>query len=237
MADEKTQPDNPHARAESLVEATVVSDAIPLDATVSIAMPRGTIGRYKIDGKLGQGGMGTVYRAVDPDSGQVVAIKMMNASMAESKVTVERFHKETRLLAEVNNPWVTNLLDSGETDGVPFMVLEFVDGTHLGEELQKRKQLPESEALSIVADIARALLPAHERGIIHRDIKPSNVLLTPESDEVGSAYHVRLADFGLARHVDQSESMELTKTGTLLGTPLYMSPEQCRGQADIGPEA
>jgi serine/threonine protein kinase len=181
--------------------------------------------------------MGTVYRAVDPDNDQVVAIKVMNAAMAQSQTTVDRFLKEARLLAEVNNPWVTNLLDSGQENGVPFMVLEFVDGDDLSKELNRRDRIPEEEAISIVADVARALIPAHERGIIHRDIKPGNILLTPQPEDAKSKYHVRLADFGLARHVDQSESMQLTKTGVLLGTPLYMSPEQCRGQGDIGPEA
>lgn len=244
MAHDKTTPDDSAAdRAiQDSFQATVLgadadADAVEGTAVFSVA-PKLNIGRYRIAGRLGQGGMGTVYRGVDPDTEQVVAIKVMSPALAESKSTVERFRKETRLLQEVNNPWVANLLDSGEDDGVPYMVLEFVDGTDLQKELQRRGRFPEAEAIDIVANVARALIPAHERGIIHRDIKPGNVLLTPQSDDnANPQYQVRLADFGLARHVDQSESMQLTRTGALLGTPLYMSPEQCRGLGEVGPEA
>lgn len=242
MTHDKTTPDDsaPDKRLEETLEATIVGDTDAVENTIAFAVPAEqlSIGRYRIDGKLGQGGMGTVYRAIDPDSDRVVAIKIMSPTLAESKTTVERFRKETRMLEEVNNPWVTNLLDSGEDNGRPFMVLEFVDGTDLHKELQRRQRIPESEAIDIIANVARALIPAHERGIIHRDIKPGNILLTPQSEDADSPeYQVRLADFGLARHIDQSESMHLTKTGALLGTPLYMSPEQCRGQSDLGPEA
>lgn len=247
------QPKSDDAADDSAIDATVVSDtrdANPPPAASSTVAIADRIGDYQIEQKLGEGGMGTVYSAIDPANAATVAIKMMNPSLAAVAGTVQRFRREVQLLREVNNPWLANLLDSGEHEGVPFMVMEFIDGTDLQQELRARDRIPENESLQIAADIARALVPAHERGIIHRDIKPSNVLLQTgpaepadaEEDKAAAAshgghlYRVRLADFGLARHVNQTESMQLTRTGAFVGTPRYMAPEQCRGRTDLTPE-
>src|SRR5205085_808750 len=129
-----------------------------------------------------------------------------------------------------------------EDGGAPYLVLEFVSGPSLERVLKERGRLPEREALEIMADVARGLVGAHERGVVHRDVKPGNILLRRKSEirnpkfegasDFGfriSDFEAKLSDFGLARHVIQTESLELTRAGTVLGTPLYMSPEQCAG--------
>ncbi len=135
----------------------------------------------------------------------------------------------------MNNPYVANLLEVNEDDGVHYLAVEFVAGQNLAKRLEGGKPLEESFALAILADVCRALVDAHAHGIIHRDIKPENILLSSEAavTETLVATGVRpiakLSDFGLARHVVESESLHLTRTGAVVGTPLYLSPEQCTG--------
>ena len=191
-------------------------------------LKRGRLGRYRLLQKLGQGGMGAVYRGEDPVDGSMVAIKVMRPDLAAKPEALRRFHKEARLLAEVNNPNVANLLEVNEEEGTHFLVLEFVAGINLGDRLKQQGRLAEAEALAIAADIARGLAAAHEHRIVHRDIKPDNVLLA-QSAKPKAMCEVKLTDFGLARHVVESESLDLTQPGTLLGTPHYMAPEQFAG--------
>lgn len=206
---------------------------------------RPCFGRYQLLEKLGQGGMGAVYKAQDPDDGSLVAIKVLSGNHLERPVAVQRFLKEARLLAEVNNRFVTNLLEVGEEKGIPYLAMEYVAGRDLKKLLTERGHLEERLALAIMADVARALVDAHERGIIHRDIKPENILLVDEPAfadtssllAAGAPLQVKLSDFGLARHLDQSESLDVTQAGAILGTPYYMSPEQCSGGEGIGPES
>lgn len=185
------------------------------------------LGRYRVLDKLGQGGMGAVYRGEDLADGTIVAIKVLRHEWAQSPNSLRRFQKEARLLAEVNNPFVTNLLEVNEDDGTHYIALEFVDGQSLGKVLLERGRLGEAEALAIVADITRGLADAHERGIVHRDVKPDNVILRARAD--GTGWVVKLSDFGLARHVVETESLQLTKAHAVVGTPHYLSPEQCVG--------
>jgi serine/threonine protein kinase/class 3 adenylate cyclase len=206
------------------------------------------LGRFRILKKLGQGGMGAVYLAEDPAAGKHVAIKVLRADWAKRPNALRRFHKEARLLAEVHNPYVANLLEVNEDAGIHYLALEFVEGQSLDKLLAKRTRLDGPTALAILADVARALVDAHERGIVHRDIKPENILLvsgggvrgewevpTPHPSPL-TPHHppkVKLVDFGLARHVVESESLNVTQAGALLGTPLYMAPEQCSGSGAI----
>lgn len=205
------------------------------------------LGRFHVREKLGQGGMGAVYRAEDTVDGTIVAIKVLRPELVERKESLRRFYKEARLLAEVNHPNVTNLLEANEDDGIYYLVLEFIAGQSIGQELARCGQLDERSALLIMAQVARALEDAHARGIVHRDIKPDNILLVgveavrssmvsgkKETDKSSAPRHslqIKLSDFGLARHVVESESLNLTQTGALVGTPDYMAPEQWTGGA------
>jgi serine/threonine protein kinase/class 3 adenylate cyclase len=203
----------------------------PPSSATPVIQPR-RLGRFQLTELLGQGGMGAVYRATDDADGSVVAIKVLRPELTGRGQALRRFHKEARLLAEVNNPFVTNLLEVNQDGGTHYLVMEFVAGLSLGELLKQRGRLPEKEALEILAGVARGLAAAHERGIVHRDVKPQNILLTRAAD--AQPFHAKLSDFGLARHVIESESLELTRHGALLGTPLYMAPEQVGG-GKIGP--
>jgi serine/threonine protein kinase/class 3 adenylate cyclase len=186
------------------------------------------LGRYRLREKLGQGGMGAVYRGEDLADGTEVALKVLKGEWASRPGAMRRFRKEARLLGEVNNPYVTNLLEINEDDGIHFIVLEFVRGQSLGQVLTSNPFMNEVEALTILSDVARALVDAHERGIVHRDIKPDNILL---EDGDSQARRVKLSDFGLARHIEESESLQVTQDRAVVGTPQYMSPEQGRGGA------
>ncbi len=231
------------------------ADAAMTYESVEMKLPYERLGRFRLLEKLGEGGMGAVYRAEDIADGTVVAIKVLRTDRSPKPEALRRFYKEARLLAEVNNPYVANLLEVNEDNGTHYLALEFVAGTNLEDWLQKRGRLDEPTALAVLADVARALLEAHERGIVHRDIKPANILLQndergkmneeqqKEGSSAGSEFivhrsafivpKVKLTDFGLARHVVESESLEVTRAGAILGTPLYMAPEQCSGSGTV----
>jgi serine/threonine protein kinase/class 3 adenylate cyclase len=194
------------------------------------------LGRFRLLEKVGEGGLGTVFRAEDTTDGSVVAIKMLQPHRKDAEQLWKRFYKEARLLAEVHNPYIANLIELNEDNGIPYLVLEYVPGKSLSYYLAENKPLEEKVAVSIMADVARALVDAHQRGILHRDIKPENILvLDPIATGGGSAEgtfqrpRIKLCDFGLARHVLQSASLNLTGEGTV-GTPFYSSPEQCFGE-------
>lgn len=199
---------------------------------LSAALPREKLGRYRLLEKLGQGGMGAVYRAEDTGDGSIVAIKVLREDVAERPDSRRRFYKEARLLSEVRHPNVANLLEINEDAGMRYLVLEYVDGKSLDRRLAEQGKLAERNGLAIMAEVARALEDAHQRGIVHRDIKPANIVLV-NVDEAQPAAEpaVKLLDFGLARHVIESASLDVTKTGTTLGTPLYMAPEQWAGNS------
>jgi eukaryotic-like serine/threonine-protein kinase len=201
--------------------------------------PGTMIGRYRLEEKLGQGGMGVVFRATDLCDNTQVAIKILWSNGMDSMQAIRRFQKEARLLAGVQNDFVTRLHEVGEDNGLYFLAMEYVQGTTLKHWLAASGPIDEKSALMLISDIARGLLEAHAKGIVHRDIKPENVLLQtldPNSNALLTK-RVKLSDFGIARQVEQSVSMEVTQAGALLGTPRYMSPEQCRGSKEIGPQA
>src|SRR5262245_35443075 len=205
------------------------------------------LGRYRLLEKLGQGGMGTVYKAEDLTDRAVVAVTVLRAAWAANPAHLRRFHKEARLLAEVNNPHVTNLLAVNEDDGIHYLAMEFVAGQNLEQWMREHGRMDERTALALIADVARGLAQAHAAGSVHRDIKPENILLVsggvvsggeaeasrPENSPLPTPHspRVKLTDFGLARHIVESESLNVTRAGAVLGTPLYMAPEQCAGEA------
>ncbi|MBX3466691.1 MAG: serine/threonine protein kinase [Planctomycetes bacterium] len=181
------------------------------------------IGRFIVEAELGRGGMGVVYRALDPASGARVAVKVLLHAEAEDLL---RFEREARLLAQARHPAVVSLLELGrEQGGRPFVALELVEGESLAARLA-RGPLPPREAVRLLEPVARALAHAHARGVVHRDVKPENVLI----DRDGRA---KLSDFGLARRTDAGAS-RLTATGMILGTPAYMAPEQAAGDPADG---
>ena len=197
-----------------------------------------------------------MYRAQDLADNSIVALKVLRTDRAVRPEALKRFRKEARLLAESNNPHVVNLLEFNDEDSIPYLVLEFVAGKNLHDLITEQTRLDEPTALEIMADVARALAGPHDRGIVHRDVKPANILL-PDSQAVRgdlladtlamtSESHaaepitihegnsrgpirVKLSDFGLARHVVDTESLAMTAAGSLMGTPHYMAPEQWNG--------
>ncbi len=222
-----TEPDQGH-EAGTLILGTLDSQAIAArvrQAAPLLAAEPATLGRYRLLEKLGEGGQGIVYRAVDPADGAVVAIKVLRSEKARNPTVLRRFRKEARLLTEANNPHVVNLLEFNEDDGIPYLVLEFVAGASLDQLLEKKTRLEVPEALRVMSGVARGLVEAHERGIVHRDIKPANILLVDD--------RIKITDFGLARHVIDSESLAMTDAGALLGTPHYMAPSNGRAGASM----
>lgn len=182
-----------------------------------------TISKYHITGMLGEGAMGVVYKALDPRIDRVVAIKtihpgMMQMGMAEEMS--ERFLREIRAVGNLRHPNIVAIYDTDEQDGVPFYVMEYVEGHDLSDLFRDNARFSMEQVLHIGRQLLDAFAYTHQHGIIHRDIKPGNIFITKEGD-------VKVTDFGIA-HVENSD---LTQAGTSLGTPSYMSPEQCAGQA------
>jgi serine/threonine protein kinase len=184
-------------------------------------------GRFAIEREAGAGGMARVYRARDTATGEIVALKVLNNIEDQD---LRRFAREVHALAELHHPSIVRYIAHGRTtSGLAYLAMEWLNGEGLDARL-KRGALPIDEALAIARGIAGALAIAHARGLVHRDVKPANVLLAG-----GDPARVKLLDFGLAR--DAIAEMALTTTGELLGTPLYMSPEQARGERDLDARA
>ncbi|MBI2920667.1 MAG: serine/threonine protein kinase [Planctomycetes bacterium] len=175
---------------------------------------------FVIQSQLGAGGMGVVYRAHDERLGRTVAIKVLPADLRADATLKERFLREGRTAARIDHPHVVRILTAGEERGIPFLVMEHVEGGSLQKYLQKNRKLPLRHALRITRQVGSALAAAHKAGILHRDVKPANVLFTKEAEP-------KLVDFGLAR--EENSNVNLSVTGQVLGTPHYMSPEVCRG--------
>jgi eukaryotic-like serine/threonine-protein kinase len=186
----------------------------------------GTIlsGRYRLEARIGTGGMSTVYRALDETLQRQVAIKLMNREVTTDSDQLERFRREARAVAQLSHPHVVGVIDAGEDDGRPYIVFEHIEGETLKERIRRSGQLPVAESVAYAIEIARALGAAHARHIVHRDVKPQNVLI----DEEGSA---KVTDFGIARTLDEEG---LTADGRVIGTTDYVSPEQALGQEVTG---
>jgi serine/threonine-protein kinase len=180
--------------------------------------------RYRLEARIGAGGMSTVYRALDETLQRKVAIKLMNREVASDSDLLERFRREARAVAQLSHPHIVGVIDASEDEGRPYIVFECVDGETLKERIRRRGRLPIPEAVAYAIEIARALGAAHARHIVHRDVKPQNVLI----DEEGSA---KVTDFGIARTLDEDG---LTADGRVLGTTDYVSPEQALGQDVTG---
>ena len=181
------------------------------------------MGRYEIVDELGQGAMGIVYKARDPLIDRMVAIKTINLSLAqEDKVEYEaRFYQEAKAAGRLSHPNIVTIYDVGKSGDIAYIAMEFLEGRELRDMLNEGHRIPLDQAIKIVAQVAKGLGYAHEKGIVHRDVKPSNVMVDKDG-------HTKITDFGIARMVS---SAVRTQTGMVLGSPKYMSPEQVMGRA------
>jgi tRNA A-37 threonylcarbamoyl transferase component Bud32 len=182
---------------------------------------------YEILAEVGRGGMGVVYKARQVSLGRLVALKMILAGQHAGREALARFRAEAEAVARLQHPNIVQVYEIGESAGVPYCTLEFVEGGGLDGRLDGSPR-PPGEAARLIEILARAVQEAHARGIVHRDLKPANVLLTADGTP-------KIADFGLAKRLD-SEGTQ-TQSGTVLGTPSYMAPEQAGGSKQIGPAA
>jgi putative nucleotidyltransferase with HDIG domain len=189
------------------------------------------IANHRIVTELGSGGMGTVYFAEHVVIGRRAAIKVLNPEVARDEVVVSRFLNEARAVNEIRHPNVVEITDMGRRGDLHYIVMSFLEGETLGERLDRVGVLEEATALRVARQVASALGAAHERGIVHRDLKPDNIFLTNHPD---LPEYVKVLDFGIAklRGRGLAES-RLTAAGAILGTPTYMSPEQCQGLPDV----
>ena len=198
----------------------------------AVAMPAGPppamLGRYQILNEIGKGAMGVVYRARDPMINREVALKAIPlADEFEGRELEEargRFFREAEMAGRLSHPHIVTIFDAGEHDGTAYIAMELLRGRHLVEHTQPERLLPVAVALDLVGRLADALHFAHQRQVVHRDIKPANVMYDPSGAEL------KITDFGIARLTDSAR----TRTGVVLGTPSFMSPEQLQGREVTG---
>jgi serine/threonine-protein kinase len=182
-------------------------------------------GRWRIEEKLGEGGMGAIYLASQQSVGRQVAIKTLRTALSDSEEFVDRFMQEARVTTTISHPHCVTILDFGKTDnGLLYLAMELLEGEPLSERL-RRGRLPLEQSLQIGMQVASALAAAHDHNIIHRDLKPENIFVLDITDD---STFIKVLDFGISKDLDDDQGM--TKTGQLFGTPQYMSPEQCRGE-------
>jgi eukaryotic-like serine/threonine-protein kinase len=180
--------------------------------------------RFRLDERIGAGGMSSVYRAFDPTLERWVAIKLMHADISTDPDQLERFRREARAVASLSHPHIVTVIDAGEDEGAPYIVFEYVQGETLKDRIRRVGRLPVPEAVAYAIEIGRALSCAHAHRLVHRDVKPQNVLIDPDG-------RAKVTDFGIARSL---EAKGLTATGRVLGTTDYVSPEQALGHQVTG---
>jgi len=177
--------------------------------------------RYMVESLLGRGGMGSVYKARERTLDRHVALKVVRDERRHDAEFIERFRREARIAARLRHPRIVSVHEVGTLGGFHYFSMDYIEGSTLRAVVARRRSLPPEDAISVVAEICRAVAHAHGKGIIHRDLKPENVMIDMEGD-------VFVMDFGLARAVADST---LTASGAVVGSPFYMSPEQLRGEA------
>jgi len=217
-------------RAKTMSETIILggSSAARSTAATMVMASGGTekpmLGRYQIEKELGKGAMGVVYLGKDPKISRVVAIKTMALSQEfeadELQDVKERFFREAETAGRLNHPHIVTIYDAGEEHDLAYIAMEFLTGRDLAPYTKAVSLLPLPKTMSIIARVAEALDYAHRQNVVHRDIKPANIMYDPATDSV------KVTDFGIARITDSSK----TKTGMVLGTPSFMSPEQLAGR-------
>lgn len=190
---------------------------------------RTLLGKYRIEGLIGRGGMGAVWRARHVLTGRKLAVKMLDESYVENRSVVERFGREARAASACQHPGIVEVLDLDRSEeGIPFLVMEFLEGEDLARRIERRGRLSQAEILDLGTKLLEALEAAHDSGIIHRDLKPENIYVVPAGRR---GEHVKILDFGISHKSDEAAA-KLTMTGSVLGTPHYMSPEQAMGETE-----
>ncbi len=223
MLDTAASAETPHAGTPS-ISMTGLADIV--GQTLS--------GRYLVTKKVGQGGMGAVYEATHTLIGKRVAVKVLLEKYAQREAIVARLKQEAQLASSIGNEHIIDITDFGNTeDGRTFVVMEFLEGESMAECLGREPKMSEQRILRISAQTASALAAAHAKGVVHRDIKPENIFLLKRKEQD----FVKVVDFGISKSLratgEDEETVRLTQTGMVLGTPLYMSPEQARGDEDL----
>lgn len=201
--------------------------APPPEGVVAI----GLLGPYRVIRELGMGGMGVVYEAVDPRLNRRVALKVMRPHLAADATATRRFLREAQAAARFVNDRAAAIYDVGEDAGIPYLAMEYLDGTTLGTRLHRDTTLPVDDVIALGIELAEGLAAAHAHGLIHRDIKPDNIWLVPPRSLDDPAIRVKLLDFGLARNIVGDP--QLTHSGTIVGTPAYMAPEQAKSDGQV----
>jgi len=193
------------------------------------------VGSYRIEAKLAEGGMGAVYRASHQLLGRPAAVKVLLPELSTNHEIVNRFFNEARASTAIRHPGIVEIYDFGYMpSGIAYIAMELLDGEPLSRRLATVGRLDEATALLYTRGIASALAAAHARGIVHRDLKPDNIFLVPDPD-MPTGIRPKLLDFGIAKVAEAARGGEATKTrmGSVMGTPTYMSPEQCRGAGEV----
>ncbi|MGE0133012.1 MAG: SUMF1/EgtB/PvdO family nonheme iron enzyme [Blastocatellales bacterium] len=226
----KTQVSNPGAGGGF---STISSATLPLSAAVGAQSGRVLGGRYKLEQCIGSGGMGEIYRARRTHIGDTVAVKVLRSDVVENEKSRQRFYREARAAAMLHHPNAVVIHDFGEDDdGTAYIVMELLVGRSLRQLLVEEGSINSQRAYGIIRQASAALDAGHRNGIVHRDIKPDNIILLDSNDGVD---HVKILDFGIAKVLDKaldtaSLEQRLTNVGAVIGTPHYMSPEQCQGE-------
>ena len=191
------------------------------------------VGNYRIVAKLSVGGMGTVYKAQHTLIGKLAAVKVLHPELCTNHDIVNRFLKEAQATTTIKHPGIVDVIDFGYmASGHAFLVMEFLEGMSLARRLKTRGRMHEGEAAMLLRTVCVALAAAHAKGIVHRDLKPDNIFLVPDP-ESALGERPKILDFGIAKLTDVGIAGSTTKTGAVMGTPTYMSPEQCKGTGDV----
>ena len=215
----------------------IASGSEEMSATLSVRTPDtpyrvGDViaGKYRLEALLGEGGMGTVWRAINLQLEAPVALKLIRNELDRTSLA-RRLKQEARAAAKLGHPAIVRVFDVGDSDlGDPYIVMELLNGRTLGRLLASEQRLSAVQGVQLLLPVADALMTAHAKGIVHRDLKPDNVFLAYEGEQL----QPKLLDFGIAKLADEGgQSLHLTQTGAVLGSPEYMSPEQARGQDNI----
>ncbi len=231
LLSDASQTDDPRTLADLLIEQGFVTNRQLKRLRSDFEAKKSTeqIPGFSIKGKLGAGAMATVFLARQLSLDRLVAIKILPKKFSDNEKFIERFYKEGRAAAKLNHPNIVAAFDVGKAAEHHYFVMEYVDGPTVYDRIKQGKRIKETEATQVAIQVAYALQHAHQRGFVHRDIKPKNIMITRHGV-------VKLADLGLARAMSDKEAAE-AEAGRAYGTPYYISPEQIRGEVQIGPPA